>query len=145
MDPNQVHEWSRHYDSTQWVVTGILTAAVGGLLIYCYQRFDPILALVGVVFTLMTVFYAASFRSLRRRLHATLPNEDVALLRSRRSLRQWPVHVAVFLALLWLWVTLLVSNLRAYWWVWGAIGVAGTGLMVRWYRAADQLPEESDA
>jgi len=137
MEPSELHEWSRHYDSTQWTVTAILTAAVGGLLVYSADHFDIVLSLGGVALTLLTGFFAASFRSLRARLHSQLPEDDIRYLRSLPMFRQWPVHITVLLVILILWLRLLMVNRPALCWLWIIGWVVCTAVVVYWARAAD--------
>jgi len=107
MEEERKLEWSRHYDSIQWTVTAILVVAVGGLLVYCWdeRNYDKWLALFGMVLTLASSLFAASFRALRRKLHDELPKPTLYYLRSHRMFRQWPVHCLIHMFLLFLWLT----------------------------------------
>lgn len=53
---------------------------VGALLAYSYQqetdKFDPLIAFLGLWLTWLTVYYVASCREFRRILHDGLPDGD---------------------------------------------------------------------
>src|SRR6267142_5866923 len=115
MKPEEAHDWARHYDSVQWTVAGILAAAIAGLLAYAYgqQRLPPGPSILGLALTLASVFFAASFRALRRRFNEYLQStqaDDVAFLRSHPLFKQWPVFLGLHILLLCAWVELLVSQ-----------------------------------
>ena len=94
------HEWSRHYDTTQWAVSGIILAGVGALMAGndspTYGRY-----LVAALLTLCSLFFAASFRGLRRRVQARIPEGERDALLNPGPLRQWPVlwfiHLVLFI------------------------------------------------
>lgn len=96
MNDDQLHEWSRHYDNIQWVVTGVLSAALGGLLVTIYSSFSFELSILGLAICVIAVFFSSSFRSLRRQVHLALPASHLPFLLSKPLLRQWPVNVCIF-------------------------------------------------
>ncbi|MFH1671907.1 MAG: hypothetical protein ABIF87_00545 [Pseudomonadota bacterium] len=110
-------EWSRHYDQIQWTATTIFTGVVGVLLAYSYQqekdKFDPVIAFLGLWLTWLTIYYVASCREFRRALHDGLPDGDEKnFLQNRnqeknqkRVLWQWPSFLLTFILLTigWLW------------------------------------------
>jgi hypothetical protein len=108
MTENWRTEWSRHFDQIQWTATTILTAGLGGLLVYSHSEFNPWLAFIGLWLTLLTVYYAASFREFRRELHEGLADSDerTFLLNTRRKryLRQWPAFLLTFQLLTCAWL-----------------------------------------
>lgn len=106
MSDNWRSEWSRHFDQVQWTSTTILTAGVGGLLAYCYSNFNSWVAFGGLWLTLLTVYYAASFRSTRRQIHAGITGDEKTFLTRKGSLRQWPVFLLTFATITAAWLTL---------------------------------------
>jgi len=139
MDDPEKMEWSRHYDSIQWTVTTILIGATGGLLAFVYSAgsFHTPLALLGAFLTVVSVFFAASFRSLRARLHADLPDADVKYLTSTRMFRQWPVYLIVHLALFLSWVFLLIQRRPEHRPTWALIALLGLSVIMIYGFAAD--------
>lgn len=119
------HEWSWHYDNLQWIVTTILTAAIGGLFVYLHStdEFTLFLALLGIVLTLASVFIAASFRALRRQIHESMSDEEQVLVRSRIMFKQWPAHLGVHLFLLGGWIYLLIENEPEWKETWISVGL----------------------
>ena len=109
---DHIQEWSRHYDQIQWVVTSILVAAVGGLLAFAFTTFNPSIALLGLGLTNLTLFFAASFRQLRHRLHAELtgPAKDLPPFRPGGRVRQWPIFVATLAVVDFVWLALLFEH-----------------------------------
>jgi hypothetical protein len=103
-------ELSRHYDSTLWHVTSIWAAAIGGLLVFCIQDFDPWLATLGLFFTAFPMFFAKRFRELRYRVHRRLLPELAALHVSGAKVRQWDAFGLIFLLLALSWTRLLISK-----------------------------------
>jgi hypothetical protein len=88
LDQTALSELSRHYDSVLWAVTGIWTAVIGGLFLYVKGDFDLWLALFGILLTVFRMFFAESFRKMRRHVHARMTVEVRALHESPSWLRQ---------------------------------------------------------
>lgn len=111
-------EWSRHYDQIQWTVTTILTGSVSGLVAYSYTvkvgDLDRFVLYLGFVLTWLTVYYAASFRELRRLLHTKIQDKEEKdfLLDPPHKLKQWPVFLLAFFALA---VALVILCLKHGW------------------------------
>ena len=139
MDDHEKMEWSRHYDSIQWTVTTILIGATGGLFAFVYSpdSFHTPLALLGAFLTVASVFFAASFRALRARLHAELPDADEKYLRSTRMFRQWPVYVIVHLVLFLSWVFLLIQRRPEHKPTWALTALLGLIAIVAYGFASD--------
>lgn len=110
MSDNWQSEWSRHYDQIQWIATTILTTVIAALLGYSYSQaaVNPLINLIGLGLTLITVYYALSFRELRKELHANLSKngERAFLCNEHKSqrLRQWPVFFFAFASLAVAWI-----------------------------------------
>jgi hypothetical protein len=102
-------EWSRHYDQIQWIATTVFTTGIAALLSYSYSQTDVNLWVIsiGLWLTIVTVFYAVSFRELRHTLHLSLPEDseerDFLLKNRRRKLKQWPVFFITFASLTAAW------------------------------------------
>jgi hypothetical protein len=75
MEPSELHAWSRHYDVLLWTVTGILTGGNAGLGVYAAnaESVHWIIPSMGMILTLLTVYFSASFRSARRFIYDQLP------------------------------------------------------------------------
>jgi len=148
MTSEEAHEWSRHYDSIQWTVTAILIATAGALLVQCTTSFDLLLAMVGTGLTLASVFFASSFRALRRRLNDFLDVHaagDAAYLRSRAPFKQWPVHLVLHAGILAAWLRLLLKNCPEYRCGWWSLFVLGLmGMIVLGVLADHRWPEGTD-
>jgi hypothetical protein len=138
MNEDQLHEWSRHYDNIQWVVTGVLSAAVGGLLVTVYASFLRELCILGLVICVIAVFFSASFRALRRRIHLALPESHRPFLRSRPLLRQWPVNVGVFVIASAMFSWKLYAHAKSHGLVWLVIWIAAVAAMLLFYRASER-------
>src|SRR5215211_9024308 len=88
-EQDQLSELSRHYDTLFWTVTSLWAAAIGGLLIYCLDHFDARLAVLGIILTDIAMYFAASFRALRRRIHDRMSSELRELHIGHFPIRQW--------------------------------------------------------
>ncbi len=109
MDSKEAAEWGRHFDTLLWTVTAILAAAIGGLLVYATERFDIWLTLAGFSLTIITVYFAASFREVRHKIGKQYSEGVKEILRSR-TLDQWLAYRLIFVILAWLWIKLLIEN-----------------------------------
>lgn len=137
IDPNQLVELTRHYDTQLWTVTSIWAGADGALLAYSLQHFDSWLAGFGLLLTVCTMYYAFSFRRYRRRVHdhEKFPKELKALMTSRPGLRQWDVFTVVLLALVGLWARVFMIHSSEYLTLWMfLVGAAVTLVICMWVR-----------
>ena len=129
-DLHEWSEWSRHYDSLLWQVTGLFAAGIGGLLAYSFSRYHDAIAVAGLILTCLPVYFAASFRESRDRVNKQLGSEIRQVLFEGRRLRQWPWYVSVFVILEGLWAYLLVTNSPDYRCLWFAVSTAGVVLIL---------------
>ncbi len=86
-------EWSRHYDQLQWVVITIFSAGVGALLAASFddknaEELWPESA--GLLLTVMGVYYVATFRFFRSRLHHELLQEGKLKDFLQDTTPRWP-------------------------------------------------------
>ncbi len=125
----ELAELSRHYDSMLWTVTSLWAAAVGSLLVYLAEHFDPWLAVFGLSLTVCAMYFAFSFRRRRRKVHAAMPSDLRRLLVKGRGLRQWDIFLLLFLGLTFLWGKLLIQNSRNSWPLWLAVSIVAGGLV----------------
>ena len=145
MDVKQAHEWSRHYDTTLWTVASILITAMSGLIVYMHSvnKFNRWLPLLGVLLTILSVFFASSFRVLRCQINEYLTKyapEDVKFLRShRRMFRQWYVYLAIHGLMLFLCFRLLICKDPEYGYLWWPLGVVFFAFLIVWGRKADHM------
>lgn len=129
LGPAELHEWSRHYDTIQWAVTGILLAAAGGLMAFylslptaasppgstpsAQQLPRWIIPIIGMILTLLTLFFVANFRQLRRRVHQrvlALGHETIDAIVSGRRVAQWPVFAWLLTGFTGVWFWLLYQQ-----------------------------------
>jgi len=110
MDKKEAANWTRHFDSMLWQVTSIFATAIGALIAYSYSHYDMAITLAGLVFTIIPVYFGASFRELRRRVNKFLDPELKSALGEGRSLHQWKLFVLIFIVFQCLWVFLLIRN-----------------------------------
>src|SRR5437879_11425080 len=102
MKDNWQSEWSRHYDQIQWIATTVFTTGIAALLSYSYSQPDVNLWVtsIGLWLTMVTLFYAVSFRAQRYALHLSLPKDskerEFLLHNRQRKLKQWPVFFITF-------------------------------------------------
>ena len=68
-------EWARHYDILFWTYTTLMTTVIGGLLIYNVRNFNLWLSILGMFVTIVSVYFAASFRELRHLATGKFDNE----------------------------------------------------------------------
>jgi len=130
-------EFSRLYDNLLWVVTSLLTTANAALFAIAADKVTPEIALLGIGLSVLTVFFAASFRLLRLRLHEKLEKEDVSsrwLYGGLATLPgQWVVYVLFYAGLCGLWTSLRIRNGSEHPWVWWATLVTALGSILWLY------------
>jgi hypothetical protein len=108
----EILEWSRHYDNQLWFVTSLLTGANALLMTIPSDKFRLPTGLLGMALAVVTVFFATSFRSLRRKLYCRLEQRGCSLRKltvgDDKALRQWRVYVFFFglVVLYWFWMLL---------------------------------------
>ena len=134
MNSDQLHEWSRHYDSLLWNVTTLFSAAIGGLLVYTYTQFHVGVAIVGLVITCLPVYFAASFREASYKINQHLPESEKQIIFGNRKIKQWAPYVFVFVLLEALWVGLLLSQMPDHWWIWLLFGILAVVYTLYWSR-----------
>jgi hypothetical protein len=106
-------EWSRHFDSMLWTMSGIFLGALGGLGIYSVKNYNLWICLAGLLTTTVASFLVASFRAVRRRIHHKMKQELVNLIRTPNGFKQWPAFILLIMLINILWVTLLVIMFRS--------------------------------
>lgn len=124
----ELHSWSRHYDTLLWTVTGIFSGANSGLLLYAYDSKSDVLGvyILGIILTFITVYFARSFRANRESVHDLLAaikskeeseeetgerKKALEGLVSSPGYEQWPIFVLFFIILNTLWI---VQGLEIY-------------------------------
>lgn len=123
MERKEKQEWARHYDALFWTVATIMSAAIGGLLLFLISyKFDSILAFVAITLIVLTVYFAASFRELRF-MFQNIENDDMKKFADKREFIQWWPYLSIFLLLCLIWVNLLWNNAPEGWIYWLIIGV----------------------
>ncbi len=141
LNPNELAELSRHYDTMLWSVTSLWAAAIGGLLVYCHEHFDPWLAAFGLILTVCAMYFAYSFRSSRRRLHDCMGPNLRKLYVGSPGLRQWDILALLFFALICLWAKLLLQNACPLWPFWLLLTLAAAVLVFRLWQKERRTPE----
>jgi magnesium-transporting ATPase (P-type) len=139
------HAWSRHYDNLLWTVTGIFAGANGGLIIYVYSGVDRpwIVYVAGIVFTILPVFFAASFRSARKTIHNDMDEDERMLARGSSVLifKQWWIFVAFWLAVLYAWYYKITDQHPIYNKLWGWL-FAGCAITILSLAVLSYLPRK---
>jgi len=122
-----MEDWGRHIDILLWTVTAIMATAIGGLLVCMTNEFDMWLALAGFIFTIIAVYFAASFREVRHKIGEYYPDGIKEILHSRK-LSQWWAYRLIFAILAILYIKLLIENCNDLWLIclWFIIGSIGT-------------------
>jgi hypothetical protein len=134
-DEDRLTRLSCHYDSMLWTVASLWVAAVGGLLVYSREHFDPWLAIFGLAVLVSGMFMTYRFRTYRRQVHDVMPEGCRKLLVSAGGLRQWDVLALIVLWLILLWARLLILHCCRLWPLWlfvAAVAAALVGIM--WWR-----------
>ncbi len=126
---DQLNEWSRHYDALLWNVTTIFAAAIGGLLAYSYSNFDLVFSLAGLLLTIVPVYFAASFREVRRLVDLQIDKKIRDAMYPKRRLHQWSLYVALFMLLELLWVRVLIMNYPCGC-IWFLVGACAWGVTI---------------
>ena len=121
MNKDNFERWSMHYDSLLWVVTSIFAAAIGGLLVHQFSKFNYLLSTFGLVITFIPVYFAASFRELMDRANNNIDAETKGILFKNRKFPQWYLFVVIFCALEFLWLSILLSTENNLWRLWLSI------------------------
>jgi len=119
-DRREALEYGRHYDNLVWIVTSLMTGANAALMAIAGDNLSKPVGSFGILLTVLTVFYAAGFRSIRRRIRRRLP-EDNWLVGGPEEwyLKQWFVYVCSFCIVTLLWTLLLLRKFpedRSIWW-----------------------------
>ncbi len=78
MTDSMRQDWSRHYDTIQWGVIAIFMAGIAALIgaSFSHDSKSAWPEVAGYVLIIIGVFYVASFRSFRARLHSGIENKD---------------------------------------------------------------------
>lgn len=127
---SQAFEYSRHYDNLLWIVTSLLTTANMALLAIVNGSGTIQVGLAGVALSDLTVFFATSFRLLRRRVHAFLEQGGSQAKWLYSGLAgfgaQWLVFVCFYGGLATLWIWHLQANFADWsglWWILHAVSL----------------------
>ncbi len=124
MDPQEKHNWARHYDTLLWTSLAIMFTAIGGLLSYlALVKFNLLLAFLVINIIILTVYFSASFRELRF-IFQDIEEEGIKKLIDNREFLQWWPYIIIFLLLCLVWVKILLDNLpegSVYWLIIGII------------------------
>ena len=143
-DTSNLAELSRHYDTMLWTVTSLWAAAVGGLLVYSGEHFDPWLAGFGLALTVCAMYFAYSFRKYRRKVNEEMPENLRRLVVKGRGLRQWDAFLLIFMGLVFLWGRILIQNSCSLWPLWLALALLAAVLVVGMW-ARERWPQKPDA
>jgi len=103
-------EWARHYDILFWTYTTLMTTVIGGLLIYNVRNFNLWLSILGMFVTIVSVYFAASFRELRHLATGKFDNELQQLFKKRRLAHQWYWYCCLFVVIEVFWTILILKR-----------------------------------
>lgn len=143
MDHIEAATWTRHFDSLLWQVTSIFATAIGALIAYSYANFDVAISLAGLFFTILPVYFGASFRELRKNVSIKLDPELKEALQLGRQLYQWQVFVSIFIVFECLWTWLLIKNMSEYLLMWVIIGISVLFLTI-WFSSVGKITFHKD-
>lgn len=126
LDRTQAFEFSRHYDNLLWIVTSLLTTANAALMAIAADKVSIQVGVFGIALSVLTVFFAASFRMLRRRVHDRLETSGATDSRWLYSGlagfgAQWLIYVLFFAGISALWTSLLLSQFPTWCGIWWAL------------------------
>jgi hypothetical protein len=144
IDQDQVNEWCRHIDGITWTMGGIMLGAIGGLALYAIDHSSLWICLGGLFVTVVTGFLLASFRAIRRRLHAHMDPHLVDLLRPPHGFKQWPWILGLLAVLAVVWVRLLCIANKHLCILWVILGIVSVVLLIHWFRRADLAHEAAE-
>jgi hypothetical protein len=82
MEKQEAHNWSRHYDTMQWTLTGFFVAGMVTLFAQDPEKIQIDPSLIGALLSPIVAFYTSSFRAFRRRVHGYLSEIEENELRS---------------------------------------------------------------
>lgn len=112
----EAEQWSRHYDSTQWTAIYVFTATISALLGFtasnAYSWTHWYIVLMGLWFTNLTIYYAASFRQLRSEILLEIDDEATARFLTRKKAKTWTPFVLTYALLDACWIGLAIGYLR---------------------------------
>lgn len=142
-DQEQLNEWSRHFESISWTMSGILFGAIGALGIYLIEHFNFWLCLSGLLITLIVSFLIASFRATRKQIHASLNPNVVNLILTPKGFKQWPVYLLLLFLINTLWVVLLIVNKSKLTLLWILLGFISMFFAGYWFNKSGKTPSNS--
>ena len=137
----QALEFTRHYDNLLWVVTSLLTPANAALLAISVDHLSIEVGVLGILLSILTVFFAASFRLLRLRLHARLhqdsPDRYAWLYAGPAGWAgQWKIYVLFFAVVAGLWISVLWKQFPQYQYAWWVTAFLSAGVLGWLYAVA---------
>jgi hypothetical protein len=153
MERDQAMDLWKHFDSLVWTVTSILLAANIALLLWYLEKggksgwhLQLYSAAAGLVVTLLTVYFATSFRELRFRAENLMTVQMRAVIQGNtRRFRQWYVFLLVFLIFesSWGYLLLTAASEQADGWLWGSrLFLAAVVVATLWLGAVGRSPKE---
>ena len=143
----EAFEYSRHYDNLVWLVTSLFTTANVALLAIAAGEKSIEVSLVGLALSVLTVYFATSFRLLRRRVHLQLKSRGMDrewLYESMPGIgAQWLIYVAFFAGLATLWTWRLIISSPSFLSVWAGLLAASLAVFIFLYRKARRMPAQA--
>ncbi len=102
MNDQERQEWSRHFDTLQWVVISIVSTGVGTLIAASFRFNDTVWPeWTGMALTILGVLYVKSFRIFRARLHQDIEDQQLkntlSNLHGNSWIKQWFLFVISFM------------------------------------------------
>lgn len=140
----EAFEYSRHYDNLVWLVTSLFTTANVALLAIAAGEKSIEVSLAGLALSVLTAYFATSFRLLRRRVHLQLKLRGMDCEWLYESLpgigAQWLIYVAFFAGLATLWTWRLIISSPGLLCVWIGLLAASLAVFMFLYRKARRMP-----
>ncbi len=121
---SRLQEWGRHYDKLFWEVSAIFYAIIVALLGFVYSGNNSVkieISILGMFITAITVYFASSFRELRKNFQKNYKDREVIeALGKSRNLWQGIIYYEILWVIGIIWINLIYQSL----------GISDIGLIV---------------
>ncbi|NNE26975.1 MAG: hypothetical protein HKN09_09045 [Saprospiraceae bacterium] len=106
----EYHNWSRHYDSVVWNIYSITATVMLALAAYAIANFHFLLPIFGVLASVVSFFFVASFRNFQRNL-------PIHNIRTSFVASQWSVITSLYITCILLWTGLFHFKTESEIWI----------------------------
>ena len=140
LDQEVLAALSQHYDTMLWTVTSLWAAIIGGLFVYSRENFDPWLSAFGLALTVCAMYFAYSFRFMRRCVLNAMPEAFREVVVNKGVFKQWDAFALIFFSLIFLWSKLLIQESCQFWPIWLILSMLAASSVV-WMWWCERRPE----